>query len=175
MIQIDPDEKSYAIPVDLRHCNIKLAKNIVIKTIQECYSTGISRRRFLTANASEEELNEDQEKISKHFPKWLTDSSIKHSIINCVKHDGSYVVYIQTYREDMDDIVSAPYEPDTDLVLVQHQAAKGDMDAQYVLGLLYLDGDGVEQSTEEALRWLRKAAKQGDVNAQLVVARILLE
>ena len=41
-------------------------------------------------------------------------------------------------------------------------AEQGDANAQYVLGVLYEDGLGVEQSNTEAAKWYRKAAEQGD-------------
>jgi TPR repeat protein len=40
-------------------------------------------------------------------------------------------------------------------------AGQGDAAAQYKLGALYDDGQGVPQDHAEAMRWYRKAAKQG--------------
>jgi TPR repeat protein len=39
-------------------------------------------------------------------------------------------------------------------------------DAQYHLGAMYLDGQGVPKSCEEGAKWFRLAAEQGDVEAQ---------
>jgi hypothetical protein len=41
-----------------------------------------------------------------------------------------------------------------------------DADAQYRLGLRYLDGDGVAADAAQAIRWFRRAAKQGHAYAQ---------
>ena len=38
---------------------------------------------------------------------------------------------------------------------------QGDANAQYNLGVMYMNGEGVEQSTEEAIKWAKKAAEQG--------------
>ena len=38
---------------------------------------------------------------------------------------------------------------------------KGNADAQYVLGLAYYDGEGVEQSHSKAVYWLQKACENG--------------
>jgi len=46
------------------------------------------------------------------------------------------------------------------------KAKAGDSRAQLVLGLKYLDGDGVAASDSEAVRWLRRAAEQGEAVAQ---------
>ncbi len=45
-------------------------------------------------------------------------------------------------------------------------ADAGDPIAQYNLGLLYLDGHGVPQSTAEAASWFRRAAEQDYTEAQ---------
>ena len=45
-------------------------------------------------------------------------------------------------------------------------ADQGDADAQYNLGLLYVNGQGVPQDYAQAVSWFRKAADQGDADAQ---------
>lgn len=45
-------------------------------------------------------------------------------------------------------------------------AAKGDVDAQFFLGVMYFRGQGVEQDFRQSLKWYLKAAEQGDVQAQ---------
>ena len=46
-------------------------------------------------------------------------------------------------------------------------AEQGDAEAQYFLGLMYRNGQGVPQDYAEAVQWYRKAAEQGDATAQL--------
>ena len=43
----------------------------------------------------------------------------------------------------------------------QQGAEQGDADAQFYLGVCYYFGLGVPQSYTEAVKWLKKAAKQG--------------
>lgn len=45
-------------------------------------------------------------------------------------------------------------------------AEQGDATAQYNLGLMYSDGQGVPQDYAEAMRWYKLAAQQGDSTAQ---------
>ena len=45
-------------------------------------------------------------------------------------------------------------------------AEQGDAGAQYLLGRMYEDGDGVRQDDAEAVKWYRKAAEQGIAGAQ---------
>jgi predicted Zn-dependent protease len=45
-------------------------------------------------------------------------------------------------------------------------AEQGDADAQFSLGMMYLEGEGVPQDRAEALRWLRESAERGHASAQ---------
>ncbi|WP_118808409.1 tetratricopeptide repeat protein [Haemophilus haemolyticus] len=45
-------------------------------------------------------------------------------------------------------------------------AQQGNMNAQYNLGLMYENGNGVKQSDFEAVKWYRKAAEQGESSSQ---------
>ena len=54
----------------------------------------------------------------------------------------------------------------TAIKLLTPLAEAGDDKAQYNLGLMYIRGDGVEQSYTEGAKWHRKAAEQGYAEAQ---------
>lgn len=49
---------------------------------------------------------------------------------------------------------------------VLKKAQKGNAEAQYKLGLMYDNGDGVTQDYSEAVKWIRKAAQQELTDAQ---------
>ena len=55
---------------------------------------------------------------------------------------------------------------DTALQQLRPLAEQGDAGAQYSLGLMYDNGNGVPQDYKEALRWYRLAAEQGNAEAQ---------
>jgi len=50
--------------------------------------------------------------------------------------------------------------------MCRKEAEQGVPLAQYTLGLLYLEGKGVPQDKAEAIKWFRKAAKQGHAEAK---------
>ena len=52
---------------------------------------------------------------------------------------------------------------------VQTRANTGDGQAQYNLGLMYANGEGVPQNDAESLRWFRLAADQGLAEAQAAI------
>jgi hypothetical protein len=59
-------------------------------------------------------------------------------------------VSLEAIAQDSDDFAA--------LVRVAEQ---GDAEAQYNLGLMYLEGQGVKQDNAEAYAWIRTAAAQG--------------
>ena len=57
-------------------------------------------------------------------------------------------------------------KPKTEFEKTKALAEKGDADAQYNLGWMYADGEGVPEDDKEAVKWYRKAAEQGHADAQ---------
>ena len=55
---------------------------------------------------------------------------------------------------------------------VRTLADQGDPAAQFVLGTLYRDGQGVEKDPTETLKWWTKAAELGNVDAQFALGNI---
>lgn len=50
---------------------------------------------------------------------------------------------------------------------LQARAQAGDVEAQYRLGVMYLDGQGVPADELEAERWLTRAARGGHTSAYI--------
>ena len=53
-----------------------------------------------------------------------------------------------------------------DLDTVRQAADQGDAEAQYNLGVIYNNGEGVPKDDAEAVKWFRLAAEQGHAEAQ---------
>lgn len=53
----------------------------------------------------------------------------------------------------------------------EQAANQGNAEAQFWIGLLYDNGDGVYMNKETAVMWYRKSAEQGYVDAQVNLAR----
>ena len=75
---------------------------------------------------------------------------------------------LPSYSSDFDKGLTAYNNGDYATALKEWKplAEEGDVDAQYYLGVLYDNGDGVPQDYKEAVRWYTLAAEQGDVDAQ---------
>lgn len=50
-------------------------------------------------------------------------------------------------------------------------ARQGDAAAQYMIGKMYLEGQGVSKDEQQALTWLKKAAAQGNKEAISILKR----
>lgn len=59
------------------------------------------------------------------------------------------------------------------LMLMQQAAEQGDPDAQFLIGLQYQVGDGVEKNPATAAKWLRLAAESGHAEAQHALGVLL--
>jgi len=54
-----------------------------------------------------------------------------------------------------------------EILEIRSRAERGEARAQFVLGLLYTQGEGVPKDHKEAARWIRLAADQGHAAAQV--------
>jgi len=60
----------------------------------------------------------------------------------------------------------APKAPLSQLDKYLAKAEKGDVDAQYNLGIMFYHGEGVEKDLDQAILWFHMAADQDDADAQ---------
>ena len=56
--------------------------------------------------------------------------------------------------------------------LYRSLAEQGDPKAQYFLGVMYANGQGVPQDYKKAMTWIGKAAVQGDAEAQRDLGKV---
>ena len=73
-----------------------------------------------------------------------------------------------SFGANFDDGVNAIEKGDykTALSIFEDLASKGDAEAQYNLGVMYVKGEGVRQDYKKAIEWYEKAATKGDASAQ---------
>ena len=63
-------------------------------------------------------------------------------------------------------LVAADKDKEEAVELFRKAAEQGNAFAQWNLGVMYYQGQGVEQDFKEAFKWYQKAADQGEANAQ---------
>jgi TPR repeat protein len=78
------------------------------------------------------------------------------------------------YADDFSDGVTAYDSGDyeTALVAFKKAADKGNADAQYNLGFMYVSEQGVQRDYAEAMSWYKKSAAQGNVRAMVNLGRM---
>ena len=74
-------------------------------------------------------------------------------------------VFLENTREDAEGVEQS-YEDAVKVERYRKAAEQGNARAQCNLGFCYKNGQGVERSYEEAVKWFRKSAEQGDADAQ---------
>ena len=68
---------------------------------------------------------------------------------------------------------SAVFGDETDEIL--KLAEQDDVQAQFLIGKKYLNGDGIDKSTTEAVKWLTKAGEQGNTEAQMTLGALFID
>ncbi|PKY49241.1 HCP-like protein [Rhizophagus irregularis] len=147
--------------VDLQLRRLPNAKIITIKTIQEFHSQEIFVIKFITGKTS----------IYKNFIKWISNITINHLIKFYVRYEGYYYVGLKS----ADHLESERIDSFLNVDLIKQKALMDDVEAQCVLGLMYLDGEGVKKDVQEALKWLVKSAENGNLDAQLLVGQLYID
>jgi len=74
-----------------------------------------------------------------------------------MSHSNQYLAKLALYRND----------PELAKVLAEN-ALQGDRNAQYALGLIYIEGRGIQPNPIESYAWLTAAILQGDEDAFLL-------
>ncbi|CAI2163996.1 3645_t:CDS:1 [Funneliformis geosporum] len=172
----------YIPAVDLHNLNLKSAKGLVFKTIQEYYSTEVTWIRFITGRGNHQNAKGKRAILYNSFPKWVTDVKIHHLIDSCEQGDGSYKVYLKTSKKLKEDSSTNTI---LDVNIIRQEVFKrlkklaesGNVESQLLIGQLYFDGIiiNIKEKHEKAFKWFIKAAEQGDVGAQLIVGNLLHE
>jgi len=97
--------------------------------------------------------------ISRSFPRAMGRSGVILGLVI-----GS-MVSLEGVAEEIDDAAA----------LLRAAAEQGNAEAQYNLGLMYLEGLGVKQDNAEAYAWIRTAAAQGKGGTLEIRAALLRE
>jgi hypothetical protein len=88
-----------------------------------------------------------------------------------------FVFPILSYADQLEDANAAIQIEDFEKAceLLGPLAEENNAEAQFLLGSLYINGQGVEKDDTKGLSWIMKAARQGDAEARLRARSICLE
>lgn len=109
--------------------------------------------------------------------------SVKNMIIN----QAMNIVLKKDVFDDDDEMIEKEFEQseeydneqyeftDNTIENLYQQAQNNNSYAQYTLGKMYLNGEGVKQDAEYGVRWLLRAIKQNNMYAQYLLGKAILK
>ena len=135
----------------IRHLHAKMTKYFQLYTFNYC-----EKNRILKMTSLNKETNM---KLTKTL---LTTAILGFSLASC-HSTGLTNTLDQQLDQGFEAVKKGDYQ--TALKLWKPLADQGDARAQYNLGLMYRNGNGIQDDVEAA-KWFRKAAENGDIKAQ---------
>ncbi|SRR6266852_4771297 len=102
----------------------------------------------------------------------LANNSLARSGNRGVRHHWSYPSHL--YNRSLESLTGQHAREDArkSFILNSQAAESGMRDAVLAMGWFYLNGVGVEQDIEQARRWYRKSARQGDSRAMFSLGQM---
>jgi TPR repeat protein len=102
----------------------------------------------------------------------LSNNSLARSADRGIRHRWNYPSYL--YNRSLESLTGQHAREDAhkSFILNSQAAESGMRDAVLAMGWFYLNGVGVEQDTEQARRWYRKSARQGDPRAMFSLGQM---
>ena len=103
---------------------------------------------------------------SHHFFDNASEESMNTAAL--LSHFISFIFFIVLYfrLHLIELLIQKQDDVDDDFEYALDAAEEGDADAQFSLGYMYYEGEGVSQDNKEAVKWWRLSAEQGDADAQ---------
>src|SRR6266568_3555868 len=102
----------------------------------------------------------------------VSNNSLARSADRGIRHRWNYPSYL--YNRSLESLTGQHAREDAhkSFILNLQAAESGLKDAVLAMGWFYLNGLGVEQDTEQARRWYRKSARQGDPRAMFSLGQM---
>jgi len=82
---------------------------------------------------------------------------------------------IDSAAKDEETLIASEGNEDIPFEILLKLAEEGDIDAQFCLGYCYDKGEGIEEDKQEAYKWYKKAAKEGNASARGALNNMKLE
>jgi TPR repeat protein len=143
----------------------------------DCREVVINLRALIASCGKDESTGKDGTFFGFKKPKTIKSRVIERDVIKEDTKNVSNADSRISHQTPSDPPSPTPVYPaveqddaqtneDSELEEILKSAEKGDAEAQFNLGRMYANGQGVDQSDTEALNWFRKAADQGYAKAQ---------
>ena len=172
------------VMVDLHGKSVKEAKRSVTSTIEMAVQDGVKNVTIVTGRGNHVLPNGQRGVLHKAFPQWLKNKQISSSVKDVKKKIGAYEFGVEPKNPTTPNDTLIGLNNLFHLVLkiekggvdsLRQGAEKGEIENQFLLGMLYLKGEIIECNLPEAAKWIQMAAEKGHQLAQLALGNLFEE
>ena len=127
---------------------------------------------FIISCSKKKDENVDQNLNEQIEEKVETSSTNENASYELEINSNESSEEVQNNEEAPSEDVTIEQDLIPEIKELMDKALAGDPDAQLFLGQRYQEGNGIDQNIQEAMRWLKLSAEQGNVYAPHILKKI---
>ena len=127
---------------------------------------------FIISCSKKKDENVDQNSNEQIEEKVETSSNNENASYELEINSNESSEEVQNNEEAPIEDVTIEQDLIPEVKELMDKALEGDPDAQLFLGQRYQEGNGIDQNIQEAIKWLKLSAEQGNVYAPHILKKI---
>lgn len=127
---------------------------------------------FIISCSKKKDENVDQNSNEQIKEKVETSSTNENASYELEINSNESSEELQNNEEAPSEDVRIEQDLIPEVKELMDKALEGDPDAQLFLGQRYQEGNGIDQNIQEAMKWLKLSAEQGNVYAPHILKKI---
>lgn len=127
---------------------------------------------FIISCSKKKDENVDQNSNEQIEEKVETSSTNENASYELEINSNESSEEVQNNEEAPSEDVTIEQDLIPEVKELMDKALEGDPDAQLFLGQRYQEGNGIDQNIQEAMKWLKLSAEQGNVYAPHILKKI---
>lgn len=127
---------------------------------------------FIISCSKKKDENVDQNSNEQIKEKVETSSTNENASYELEINSNESSEELQNNEEAPSEDVTIEQDLIPEVKELMDKALEGDPDAQLFLGQRYQEGNGIDQNIQEAMKWLKLSAEQGNVYAPHILKKI---
>ena len=127
---------------------------------------------FIISCSKKKDENVDQNLNEQIEEKVETSSTNENASYELEINSNESSEEVQNNEEAPSEDVTIEQDLIPEVKELMDKALEGDPDAQLFLGQRYQEGNGIDQNIQEAMKWLKLSAEQGNVYAPHILKKI---
>ena len=127
---------------------------------------------FIISCSKKKDENVDQNLNEQIEEKVETSSTNENASYELEINSNESSEEVQNNEEAPSEDVTIEQDLIPEVKELMDKALEGDPDAQLFLGQRYQEGNGIDQNIQEAMKWLKLSAEQGNVYAPHILKKL---